>query len=162
MSPPSISLCCGLYPPIVLLWIRSPLPQADQGQGWVRGVCLRGDLGGHQERRVGRERASAWCILGPVTVVGVRGDRGSPLGVSQLLSQGAGTLPTNSPWLRTAPKDSASRQFWPACLRSSPACAHSRKHSHERLQAPEEATAMSGTTPAEARHQQQCYSHVLS
>ena len=103
---------------------------------------------------MGREGASAWCFLGPVPMVGARGDRGSPLGLSQLLSQGAGMLPTNSPWLRTASKDSGSRQFWPACLRSGHACARSRERSHERLQAPEEATAMSGTTPAEAGHQQ--------
>lgn len=162
MSPPPISLCCGLYPPIVLVWIRNPLPQADQGQGWVRGVCLRGDLRGHQERRAGRERASAQCLLGPVTVVGARGDCGSPLGVSQLLSQGARTLPTYSPWLRTAPKDSGSWQFWPACLRSGHACAPSRKRSRERLQAPEEATAVSRMMPAKAGHQQRCYSRVLS
>lgn len=157
MSPPPVSLCFELYPPIVLVWIHSPLSQADQGQGWVRGVCLRGDLRGHQERRVGREGASAWCFLGPMTTAGARGDRGSPLGLSQLLSQGAGMLPTNSPWLRTAPKDSGSWQFWPACLRSGRACARSRERSHERLQAPEEATALSGTTPAEAGHQRRCY-----
>lgn len=102
---------------------------------------------------MGREGASAWCFLGPVTVVGARGDRGSPLGVSQLLSQGAGMLPTNSPWLRTAPKDSGSWQFWLACLRSGCACARSGDRSHERLQAPEEATTVSRMTPAEAGHQ---------
>ena len=45
---------------------------------------------------MGREGASAWCFLGPVPMVGARGDRGSPLGLSQLLCQGAGMLPTNS------------------------------------------------------------------
>lgn len=72
------------------------------------------------------------------------------------------TLVLNSPWLRTAPKDSGSWQFWPACLRSGHACAPSRKHSRERLQAPEEATAVSRMMPAKAGHQQRCYSRVLS
>lgn len=100
VSPPHI-LCPQLSSPIAPVW--RPGSSLSLGAGKERGD------GGSQW----------WPRSGPIAMPGswvAQRLHGSPFAVSQLLSQGAETLPTSWHWpcLSSAPKDSDLWQFCPA------------------------------------------------